>query len=538
VCIRAQGIDYQGFDVGFTGSDGIVCLEAKTASHVELSLTYRDIVSEPVEVETETLVKQCAGNFFECEIKHTFTLEFPPQGLFVADPVQGTPPLTVMFDAGGSFDRDGTIVKYEWDYDGSANGYDWNDSGLVSSVTHTYSDVGAYNAAVRLTDDMGHTALAGVDIYAGLNGGNGGDWWMYNHDPQHSSRSSYVGPSTANLIWTCPVTGNFGTNPVLAGDGTVYCSDRGVGLHAVDPADGSVKWSTPAFGTDHLSTPAVGTDGTIYMGCFDWGVRALSPITGDVKWTYWTGNTVFAGLAIGYNGILYVPGQDGILHAIDTASGKALWQCNIGAELLTCPAIGADGTLFMTATNGNFYALSPDGTVKWREIIAGSGSGGYTCIPCIGPDGTVYQYRSEPGASGLAAFNPATGEELWRCTLSGGVAIAEVPAIGADGTLFIGGNITDPTPHSAIYAISGATGSELWHSVDTEGYIHTAPCIDAAGNLYITTSSCQLACLSGSDGSDIWHYTLPGAATASPSIGPDGTLYVACSGGLCAFRDP
>jgi outer membrane protein assembly factor BamB len=226
------------------------------------------------------------------------------------------------------------------------------------------------------------------------------------------------------------------------------------------------------------------------------------------------------------------------LHAVDTANGKALWQFGVYSFLPVCPAIGRDGTLYLPVDNGYFYALNPDGTVKWREVITDNGYGSITCIPSIGPDGTVYQYRSKPGTPGMAAFDPATGEELWRCTLPGDVYTAEVVAIRADGTLFIGGNVTDPEPHSAIYAINGATGEVLWNSVDTAGYVHIAPCIDAAGKLYVTTSSCKLACLSGTDGSEIWRYDLPGANTATPSIGPDGTLYVASTGGLLAFCDP
>ncbi len=538
VRVLADGVDYRGFDIGWTDINGVACLEARTASHVKVFYDYRDIICDPVEVETGSMVKLCNDPFADCELKQTFALAFPPQGLLIADPVQGDPPLTVTFNAGGSFDRDGAIVKYEWDYDGSANGYSWFDSGANPSVQYTYNNVGAYSAAIRLTDNLGHTALAGVDIYSGLNGGNGGDWWMYNHDPQHSCRSAYIGPLTANKIWTFTGTNSIGTNPVLAGDGTIYVSVRGVGLHAINPTDGAVNWQTPAFGADNLSTPAVGTDGTIYMGCYDWGMRALSPITGDVKWIYWAGDLIQASLAIGYNGTLYIPSNDGKLHAVDGASGAALWQFDTNTEYVTDPAIGLDGTIFVRAVNGVLYALSPDGVLKWSEAVLDGGVGSIAVVPSVGPDGTVYQSRSKPGVGGLAALDPATGEELWRCTLPGGVYLAEVPAIGADGTLYIGGNMTDPEPHSAIFALNGATGGVLWQGADIAGYIHTAPCIDASGKLYVTTSSSKLACLSGTDGSEIWSYALPGSYTTTPSIGDDGTLYVSCTGGLLAFRDP
>jgi len=70
-----------------------------------------------------------------------------------ADPTEGDAPLTVDFDASGSYDEDGTIVKYEWDWtnDGS---YDY-DSGTDPTVSHEYTTAGEYTCKVRVTDDDG-----------------------------------------------------------------------------------------------------------------------------------------------------------------------------------------------------------------------------------------------------------------------------------------------------------------------------------------------------------------------------------------------
>jgi len=57
---------------------------------------------------------------------------------------------TVTFDASTSYDPDGTIVSYEWDF-----GDGMTASGEV--VTHAYSFAGKYTVTLTITDDGGAT---------------------------------------------------------------------------------------------------------------------------------------------------------------------------------------------------------------------------------------------------------------------------------------------------------------------------------------------------------------------------------------------
>ncbi|MEP0814773.1 MAG: PKD domain-containing protein [bacterium] len=74
----------------------------------------------------------------------------PPVAVLTADPTEGDPPLTVNFDASGSYDPDGTIVKYEWDWEGDGT-YDF-DSGTQATAQHTYDTGGSFTATLRVTD--------------------------------------------------------------------------------------------------------------------------------------------------------------------------------------------------------------------------------------------------------------------------------------------------------------------------------------------------------------------------------------------------
>jgi len=73
-----------------------------------------------------------------------------PIASFTAIPTSGVVPLEVFFDASSSYDPDGNIVSYAWDFkDGNAG------SGKI--VNHTFSSTGNYNVKLTVTDDKGAT---------------------------------------------------------------------------------------------------------------------------------------------------------------------------------------------------------------------------------------------------------------------------------------------------------------------------------------------------------------------------------------------
>lgn len=88
-----------------------------------------------------------------------------PSAALTANPTTGPLPLLVAFDASGSTD-DGTIVKYEWDFDADGT-YD-QDTGSTATTTHTYSIEGFFSPVVRVTDNNGLTDTASVSVNAGM----------------------------------------------------------------------------------------------------------------------------------------------------------------------------------------------------------------------------------------------------------------------------------------------------------------------------------------------------------------------------------
>ncbi|KON32112.1 hypothetical protein AC477_03400, partial [miscellaneous Crenarchaeota group-1 archaeon SG8-32-1] len=62
----------------------------------------------------------------------------------------------ISFDASGSYDSDGTIVSYLWDFgDGT------KEKGVT--VAHSYSEAGAFNVTLTITDDDGSSSSVVVE---------------------------------------------------------------------------------------------------------------------------------------------------------------------------------------------------------------------------------------------------------------------------------------------------------------------------------------------------------------------------------------
>jgi len=80
-----------------------------------------------------------------------------PVASFTADPLKGFVPLTVDFDASASYDPDGSIVAYQWDFgDG--------DSASGATVAHTFATFGIYTVVLTVIDNSGAPAMDTTDI--------------------------------------------------------------------------------------------------------------------------------------------------------------------------------------------------------------------------------------------------------------------------------------------------------------------------------------------------------------------------------------
>jgi outer membrane protein assembly factor BamB len=243
------------------------------------------------------------------------------------------------------------------------------------------------------------------------------------------------------------------------------------------------------------------------------------------------------------------------------------------------PAVAGDGTIYTASEGGTLFAANPNvpgayvndnmqliGGTKWTIMLGRS-----QYAPTIGPDGTIY-------VSGLDRFLyavNANGTLKWK--FQAAQEFESFPTLSPDAlTVYAGSDDNN------LYAVNTATGTLRWKYKATDD-VNAAHAVDAAGNVYFTTSnwygwsvkptgklnwkvpirqghsaewafnysdpaidqSNQTAYFGGFDGMYAysfagqlrWKYTTGSRVDAHPAIGADGLVYfTAANGTLYAVR--
>ena len=134
--------------------------------------------------------------------------------------------------------------------------------------------------------------------------------------------------------------------------------------------------------------------------------------------------------------------------------------------------------------------------------------------PAIGADGTVYVGSTDRK---VYALDGRTGAKRWDFKTGGWVTSS--PAIGADGTVYVGSG------DNKVYALDGKTGAKRWE-FETGDVVYSSPAIGADGTVYVGSYDYYVYALDGKTGANRWEFETGDQVSSSPAIGADGTVYV------------
>jgi outer membrane protein assembly factor BamB len=246
-------------------------------------------------------------------------------------------------------------------------------------------------------------------------------------------------------------------------------------LFAIYSDNGTEKWKYPIGYT--WASPTVGPDGIIYVPATDnWNVLAFYS-NGTLKWGFHANERVFSSPAIGSDGTIYCTSYGNYLYALYPDNGTVIWQYNAGGSIRTSPCIADDGTIYVVSVNGPLHAVYPNGTMKWQTNVGGGTS------PTIGQDGTIYC-----GYNDLYAINPVNGSVKWVFDPGEGRTIKDgTPCNSVDGTIFFGTYIGDYDGGELIAV--NPDGTELWRIMLATDWIMSAPAIGSDGTVYVGSSN-------------------------------------------------
>lgn len=316
-------------------------------------------------------------------------------------------------------------------------------SQTISALLWSSSTSGAVNSSPVVGPD-GTVYVGSLDnsIYA-FNGVSGAKKWSFatgsgiiGSAAVGGDGTVYIGSTDDNvyaldgrtgaLKWQYQTTASIFSSPAIGSDNSVYVYSQDGYLYSLQGANGKLNWKQNCGQDQSYTSPTLGPDGTIYMGAYY--VEALNPADGSFEWADDVGD-ISNTLVLGPGGSLYVETVGGAVYSLDSAKGGLNWgPVFMAGGTYSAPALSPDGHLYLCDSAKYIY-----------QVNAVTGSGGYffqtghqiDSSPAIDANGNVYVGDDD---GNLYEFN-LTAITAWKFPTA---ASSSSPAIGPDGTLFIG----------------------------------------------------------------------------------------------------
>ncbi len=470
-------------------------------------------------------------NTFEISIEHQ---SGEPFAVLVPDQFQLEMDETVVWDATSSFDPDGSIVMYEWDFileNGDPANFSADETTIPPLVTiesPPYNDLGTFYAAVRVTDNLSLTDIAVVNFevvefiphY----------WTQFMSNKHHNGQTSATGPQTNNIEWKYYSSGTTPLSVVEGYDGTIYFGSEGYEgqpgpqrLDAVNP-DGSQKWvywpTEPAYWCSPLGvTP---DDTVLYVarkGGNGWVCKIVGVDTSD-GYELWTFDLIVSrknhGLVLD-NGDLVISGWENSCSTVRLdKDGNEIWIKHTELNLYTSPVQGHNGTIYIKS-GYNILGIDPaTGDTLYSYYFYHLGTWNSTS-PAVRPDGSVIF-----GTSGGVGYPhtiwvyclDSNLNEQWKLEVDEG-SPRSCSGIGPNNEIYF-----TASPNK-LYAIASDGSQVDWCLTGASDW--TSPAVVAGGTIYVGTTNGAAAI--NPDGSLLWYFTTTGAGSA-PIVAHDGSMYV------------
>lgn len=237
---------------------------------------------------------------------------------------------------------------------------------------------------------------------------------------------------------------------------------------------------------------------------------------GEIFWQYTTEDSiVFSSPAVAGDGTVYVGSYDTYFYAINP-DGSLRWRFKTGDIIESSPAIASDGTVYFGSMDGNVYALDGmTGELKW-QFAAGSP---VFASPTISTNGLLIIGCIEP-VNKLYALDLNTGIPAWEYTA--GDAIQTCPALSPDFETVYFGSLD-----GNLYALDVTNGAERWIFATGDAILTSSPAVTRNGVIYVGTLGGTLFAVQA-DGTALPGFTpvqTNAAIFSSPAIALDGTVY-------------
>ena len=465
---------------------------------------------------TYTVTLTAIGDYGTDTDSCTIAVYQPLTANFIAQPTSGIAQLPVQFVAQSAAD----VNHWQWDFDNNGS----IDSTEQNPI-YTYDAPGTYTVTLTVIGDHDSYEVTQTDLIQ--------------VNPQAVDFCAkptlgimplivqFTDLSTDNVTsWEWDLDGDGNTDSTQQSPVHVYHTP---GIYTVSlTATGSNGTKTETK-TDFIqvATPAqAGFSATPTLGTGPLAVQFTDQSMGDVAYWSWDFN------------------NDGLVDSMEQNPYHIYAIPGIYNVSLTVSGPGGDSTETKTNyievtdpwqmfrhdaqhTGRSSYTGPQEAALKWTYDMGGSSDlPGITSSPAIGADGTIYVGSADDT---VRAFNP-NGTQKWSFDTN--EWIFSSPAIGPDGTIYVGSqqhkswheSLAPDKQDGHLWALN-PNGTLKWSFETTDGWILSSPAIGNDGSIYFGSGDGKLYALT-SDGTLKWDaFDTDEWILSSPAMGYDGTIY-------------
>lgn len=216
----------------------------------------------------------------------------------------------------------------------------------------------------------------------------------------------------------------------------------------------------------------------------------------------------------------------------------SLWQGRALSSFTNAPTVGPDGAVYAGSTDGYFHAFNATGTRRWPALDLNEAQQD-TSSAALSPDGTLY-IGTGPSLSGttvvagkVMAVDSATGALRWEIA-AGTLATTNANnaiALAEDGTIYL----HTSEGRLLAYTDRGAAGGQLKWSASVPGLSYASPTIAPDGTVYLgsdepgstatAAAAHRLYAFNPADGSVKWSFRTDNPVYTATAIDGSGNLY-------------
>lgn len=190
-------------------------------------------------------------------------------------------------------------------------------------------------------------------------------------------------------------------------------AERRASLHALDPEDGSERWSVPVEDVVGASSAPSGVDALVVFGGGDLRVRAVDPEDGTVRWEVVTRAPFPARTAPAIPGDVVAADTLGHVYRLDPGTGEERWRFRVPGLVLTGSPVVAGEAVLIADESGQVSAIDLDrGVLVWRHTIGEGPMRGVAlgddAVIAASATGDVVAFEHDPDGELLEEPSPTT----------------------------------------------------------------------------------------------------------------------------------